>query len=104
MYEIDCIFFVKPRTTYDMRISDWSSDVCSSDLTTKGSPPAMAIQIRTSLDEPETGQSFVPHRPERPPKAEGGKLFKLVSDYQPSGDQPQADRMRVVLGKSVPLR
>ena len=50
----------------------------------------MAIQIRTSLDEPETGQAFVPHRPERPDKAEGGKAFKLVSDYQPAGDQPAA--------------
>ena len=50
----------------------------------------MAIQIRTSLAEPETGQAFIPHRPERPPKAEGGKAFKLVSDYQPAGDQPTA--------------
>src|SRR3546814_8866480 len=25
-------FFVKQKTAYDMRISDWSSDVCSSDL------------------------------------------------------------------------
>src|SRR3546814_893490 len=25
-------FFVKHKTAYDMRISDWSSDVCSSDL------------------------------------------------------------------------
>ena len=48
----------------------------------------MAIQIRTSLAEPETGQSFVPHRPQRPDKVEGGKAFKLVSDYTPSGDQP----------------
>src|SRR3546814_7575061 len=27
-----CLFFVKQRTAYEMRISDWSSDVCSSDL------------------------------------------------------------------------
>src|SRR3546814_7609592 len=26
------IFFIKQKTAYDMRISDWSSDVCSSDL------------------------------------------------------------------------
>src|SRR3546814_7607035 len=26
------LFFVKQKTAYDMRISDWSSDVCSSDL------------------------------------------------------------------------
>src|SRR3546814_7908760 len=29
---IDCFFF-KQKTAYEMRISDWSSDVCSSDLT-----------------------------------------------------------------------
>src|SRR3546814_8009204 len=26
------VFFFKLETAYDMRISDWSSDVCSSDL------------------------------------------------------------------------
>jgi excinuclease ABC subunit B len=50
----------------------------------------MAIAIRTGLEEPETGQSFVPHRPQRPEKAEGGKAFRIVSDYEPSGDQPTA--------------
>src|SRR3546814_3851518 len=29
---ISCIFFFKQKTAYEMRISDWSSDVCSSDL------------------------------------------------------------------------
>src|SRR3546814_1239157 len=36
MYYIDvvffCFFFFKQKTAYEMRISDWSSDVCSSDL------------------------------------------------------------------------
>ncbi|MDP5277817.1 excinuclease ABC subunit UvrB [Sphingomonas sp. DG1-23] len=50
----------------------------------------MVIQIRTSLAEPDTGDTFVPHRPNRPEKSEGGKAFKLVSDYQPSGDQRYA--------------
>ncbi|GAA4714456.1 excinuclease ABC subunit UvrB [Sphingomonas lutea] len=50
----------------------------------------MAIQIRTSLAEPETGETFVPHKPARPDKAEGGKRFKIVSDYEPAGDQPTA--------------
>src|SRR3546814_4076972 len=27
-----CYFFFKQKTAYEMRISDWSSDVCSSDL------------------------------------------------------------------------
>src|SRR3546814_3652703 len=26
------VFFIKQKTAYEMRISDWSSDVCSSDL------------------------------------------------------------------------
>jgi excinuclease ABC subunit B len=50
----------------------------------------MAIQIRTTLAEPETGESFVPHRPARPPKAEGGRPFVLSSEYEPAGDQPTA--------------
>src|SRR3546814_17324473 len=28
------VFFFKQKTAYEMRISDWSSDVCSSDLAT----------------------------------------------------------------------
>src|SRR3546814_1036314 len=27
-----CFFFFKQKTAYELRISDWSSDVCSSDL------------------------------------------------------------------------
>jgi len=50
----------------------------------------MAIQIRTSLEEPETGDTFIPHRPERPEKSQGGKKFSLVADYEPAGDQPTA--------------
>src|SRR3546814_10229079 len=29
---IRCVFCFKQKTAYEMRISDWSSDVCSSDL------------------------------------------------------------------------
>src|SRR3546814_20208013 len=32
IYVIMCFFFFKQKTAYEMRISDWSSDVCSSDL------------------------------------------------------------------------
>src|SRR3546814_2794036 len=30
------VFFVKQKTAYEVRISDWSSDVCSSDLLCSG--------------------------------------------------------------------
>src|SRR3546814_15264751 len=32
-------FFFKQKTAYEMRISDWSSDVCSSDLAQLGADP-----------------------------------------------------------------
>src|SRR3546814_9481839 len=32
------VFFFKQKTAYEMRISDWSSDVCSSDLFARGIP------------------------------------------------------------------
>src|SRR3546814_7920072 len=41
-----CVFFFKQKTAYEMRISDWSSDVCSSDL-----QPAPAAEMQL-LDQP----------------------------------------------------
>ncbi|MFE1598529.1 excinuclease ABC subunit UvrB [Methylobacterium sp. ID0610] len=36
------------------------------------------------------GKPWVPHRPERPQKSEGGVAFRLKSDFKPAGDQPKA--------------
>src|SRR3546814_5778482 len=41
---VGCCFFFKQKTAYEMRISDWSSDVCSSDLMAAIKP------IRTEAD------------------------------------------------------
>ncbi len=48
------------------------------------------LVIRRGLEEPDTVGNFIPHKPERPPKVEGGKRFRIVSDYEPAGDQPTA--------------
>ncbi len=48
------------------------------------------LVIRRGLDEPQTGADFTPHRPARPDKSMGGIPFKLVSEYEPAGDQPTA--------------
>src|SRR3546814_6390107 len=37
-------FFFKQKTAYELRISDWSSDVCSSDLAHVGARPAQRQQ------------------------------------------------------------
>src|SRR3546814_20987389 len=50
----DCgFFFFKQQTAYELRISDWSSDVCSSDL-----PPSRAsTSSRTSYSSPPASSS-----------------------------------------------
>src|SRR3546814_8211556 len=40
-----CCFFFKQKTAYEMRISDWSSDVCSSDLDMELLPWSRAIGL-----------------------------------------------------------
>src|SRR3546814_10515702 len=44
-------FFVKQKTAYEMRISDWSSDVCSSDLY----EGQVAVQLHRILDRAASG-------------------------------------------------
>src|SRR3546814_2350738 len=63
-----CVFFFKQKTAYEMRISDWSSDVCSSDL--KGMAPGYPVE--------RSGRGY-DHG-----AAEGGG--------QPSGDREAAPR------------
>src|SRR3546814_5397631 len=50
-------FFFKQKTAYEMRISDWSSDVCSSDLelyravAKRGTQKALCVRIGDGQDE-----------------------------------------------------
>src|SRR3546814_2611155 len=41
-----CFFFFKQKTAYEMRISDWSSDVCSSDLLKRRRGPTIFLANR----------------------------------------------------------
>src|SRR3546814_9264545 len=51
-------FFFKQKTAYEMRISDWSSDVCSSDLReTPARPPARHRSAVRSLRSPDGGRA-----------------------------------------------
>src|SRR3546814_10496721 len=45
------LFFFKQKTAYEMRISDWSSDVCSSDLTAAGG--AVQASLLKAEDDPD---------------------------------------------------
>ena len=44
----------------------------------------------TDFEDGAKAAGWVPHRPSRPAKSEGGQTFQLVSDYEPAGDQPTA--------------
>src|SRR3546814_14840226 len=69
-----CIFFFKQKTAYEMRISDWSSDVCSSDLLTN--------RHRTRHLRGMTPPSSPPLQPDPHGFKRRGVLFVLAS---PSG-------------------
>src|SRR3546814_8944724 len=59
-------FFFKQKTAYEMRISDWSSDVCSSDLVRGFSTPTGRIEFYSEALQ-RLGQPPVPDAgPKRP--------------------------------------
>jgi excinuclease ABC subunit B len=71
--------FEKPQDEADFRPS----------LGSTASANVLAELIKTGRPE-INNTTWQPHRPERPAKSEGGKKFKLVSEYEPAGDQPTA--------------
>ena len=48
------------------------------------------LVIRRGLAEPDTSAAFVPHRPARPVLEGASKPLRVISEYQPAGDQPTA--------------
>src|SRR3546814_6553312 len=61
---LGCFFFFKQKTAYEMRISDWSSDVCSSDLggasRVRGPAAAQKNKASRSLPSPVPCSAFRP--------------------------------------------
>src|SRR3546814_2719364 len=55
MCELYFLFFFKQKTAYEMRISDWSSDVCSSDL-----PLSRLLLLEVVIDS-DQAKSFTQH-------------------------------------------
>ncbi len=51
-------------------------------------PEAEAPESSELAEAP--GAVFIPHKPLRPEKTEGGKRFELVTEFEPKGDQPTA--------------
>src|SRR3546814_5416215 len=54
-----CVFcFFKQKTAYEMRISDWRSDVCSSDLLEHAAGRLTAIEINSTYYSSQKPESF----------------------------------------------
>src|SRR3546814_2580844 len=60
-------FFFKQKTAYEMRISDWSSDVCSSDLSLSQKPPPRTkkLAMKTMSQTQSIGRSCLSTQGER---------------------------------------
>src|SRR3546814_4077691 len=61
IYYFCVVFFFKQKTAYEMRISDWSSDVCSSDLIglgPRGQPVQRAVELLRTTVAHELHHSF----------------------------------------------
>src|SRR3546814_2979919 len=58
-------FFFKQKTAYEMRISDWSSDVCSSDLRNPNAKPhpTRLVQSAAMASVAPPKPSYRPHLP-----------------------------------------
>src|SRR5690554_367410 len=82
--------FVNLRDALSFASKYWAKIGDDRQLVKPHIPFMVQLVIREGLAEPQTDENFVPHKPARPEKSEGGKAFELVSDFEPSGDQPEA--------------
>src|SRR3546814_1469884 len=88
-------FFFKQKTAYDVRISDWSSDVCSSDLWELYKKPKALAMVEVML-----GARGDPELSERLSRV--GRTRQLI-ERQLLGEEfkEMGDRKSVVEGTSV---
>src|SRR3546814_19645781 len=91
-------FFFKQKTAYELRISDWSSDVCSSDLRIRRSPQRRARDPGGEAAGIAAGT----------PRDGGGLSARATRTLRPRLPRPavrhRGDRQSVVEGKSVSVR
>src|SRR3546814_1645824 len=79
-----CFFFFKQKTAYEMRISDWSSDVCSSDL--------RAASCRLSV-KPKSLRVVSSSVPSASIHAKILETMSVVTELRPSADRSEERRV-----------
>src|SRR3546814_11696764 len=83
-------FFFKQKTAYDMRISDWSSDVCSSDLqqTVTGSGTPVGSPVGTTDYDPTTDTIKVQDAVPAGPAETGTEAASADNSHDAPGQAP----------------
>src|SRR3546814_6292173 len=85
-------FFFKQKTAYEMRISDWSSDVCSSDLIARFA----RLERADLMPEPKRPRALARH----PGQAFcGGKAEQGRAHVHRQQQRRQRRRARVAIGR-----
>src|SRR3546814_11903653 len=95
-----CLFFCKQKTAYEMRISDWSSDVCSSDLRSSAGRRA-GTRGGTRTAPSATASAGPCSAAWRTPQAPAPGSVRCLRAWAP---RASTDRKSVVSGKSVSVR
>src|SRR3546814_8496847 len=83
------VFFFKQKTAYEMRISDWSSDVCSSDLRVPSHPHLVDPREAASRDftSPKSGPRGGLDLPRRGRAAHARQLIEELAEIAPQAQQ-----------------
>src|SRR3546814_6571921 len=93
------VFFFKQRTAYEMRISDWSSDVCASDLTVRSGRKCtgvtivaamMRVQCRTTTGvQAAAGHRRADEQGKQPEDSASARKHGLTAGQSPDAVQQQ---------------
>src|SRR3546814_17956105 len=94
-------FFFKQKTAYEMRISDWSSDVCSSDLTlavarARHRQPRVRAAVRQVAGHGVAGGTWAPGARRGAVTAGGRAVLRR--------ERPGTDEARIAFGHALHRR
>src|SRR3546814_8064823 len=97
-----CVFFFffvfKQKTAYEMRISDWSSDVCSSDLQMIVRPLRRIFAVGLFAREKQAGVAEAPDFPDEAARfgfGVAGHIGFQPDDIEPPSDERRSEERRV---------
>src|SRR3546814_5215860 len=96
-------FFFKQKTAYEMRISDWSSDVCSSDLERRGNTILLALPAPLPpIGMATTGHAEVRTTPPHPTLTHGANLAAQGYAHLRMGDRKSGARLLAAAAAMAP--